>query len=120
MRQSTRSRATAAAADPAEGSSARSSARLVSIFGALARSEEGMSLAELSLALGAPKSSLLGQLRAMVSASYLAHAHGMYRLGPRSFRLAADILDANVAAGRGVGFERRAHDLVLPGMAAVL
>lgn len=92
MRQSTRSRATAAAAEPAEGSSARSSARLVGIFEALARSEEGMSLAELSLALGAPKSSLLGQLRAMVSASYLAHAHGMYRLGPRSFRLAADIL----------------------------
>lgn len=92
MRQSTRSRATAVQAEPAEGSAARSSARLIGVFEALARSEEGMSLAELSLALGAPKSSLLGQLRAMVSASYLAHAHGLYRLGPRSFRLAADIL----------------------------
>ena len=92
VRQSTRSRVTAIPAEPAEGSSARSSARLVGVFEALARSEEGMSLAELSLALGAPKSSLLGQLRAMVSASYLAHAHGLYRLGPRSFRLAADIL----------------------------
>jgi DNA-binding IclR family transcriptional regulator len=92
VRQSTRSRATAAPAEQAEGSSARSSARLVGVFEALARSEEGMSLAELSLALGAPKSSLLGQLRAMVSASYLAHSHGLYRLGPRSFRLAADIL----------------------------
>jgi len=92
VRQSTRSRATAVQAEPAEGSAARSSARLIGVFEALARSEEGMSLAELSLALGAPKSSLLGQLRAMVSASYLAHAHGLYRLGPRSFRLAADIL----------------------------
>ncbi|HEX3535405.1 MAG TPA: IclR family transcriptional regulator [Stellaceae bacterium] len=92
VRQPTRSRVTAIPAEPAEGSSARSSARLVGVFEALARSEEGMSLAELSLALGAPKSSLLGQLRAMVSASYLAHAHGLYRLGPRSFRLAADIL----------------------------
>jgi DNA-binding IclR family transcriptional regulator len=92
VRQSTRSRPSAVPAEPAEGSSARSSARLVGVFEALARSEEGMSLAELSLALGAPKSSLLGQLRAMVSASYLAHGHGLYRLGPRSFRLAADIL----------------------------
>lgn len=92
VRQSTRSRVTAMPADPAERSSARSSARLVGVFEALARSEEGMSLAELSLALGAPKSSLLGQLRAMVSAAYIAHAHGLYRLGPRAFRLAADIL----------------------------
>ena len=89
---STRSRETAAATEPAEGSAARSSARLVGVFEALARSEEGMGLAELSLALGAPKSSLLGLLRSMVSAGYLAHAHGLYRLGPRSFRLAADIL----------------------------
>lgn len=89
MRQSTRHREPA---EPAEGSSARSSARLVGVFEALARSEEGLSLAELSLALAAPKSSLLGQLRAMVSAGYLAHGHGLYRLGPRSFRLAADIL----------------------------
>jgi DNA-binding IclR family transcriptional regulator len=86
VRQPTRSR------EPAEGSSARSSARLVGVFEALARSEEGLSLAELSLALGAPKSSLLGLLRSMVGSGYLAHAHGLYRLGPRSFRLAADIL----------------------------
>src|SRR5712675_1367971 len=86
VRQPTRSR------ERAEGSSARSSARLVGVFEALARSEEGLSLAELSLALGAPKSSLLGLLRSMVGSGYLAHAHGLYRLGPRSFRLAADML----------------------------
>jgi DNA-binding IclR family transcriptional regulator len=51
-----------------------------------------MGLAELSLAVGAPKSSLLGILRSLVRVGYLAHAHGLYRLGPRSFRLAADML----------------------------
>lgn len=90
MRSSTRQRETITEA--AEGSAARSSARVVGVFETLARSEEGMSLAELSVALGAPKSSLLGLLRSMVSAGYLAHGHGLYRLGPRSFRLAADIL----------------------------
>jgi DNA-binding IclR family transcriptional regulator len=78
--------------DGAEGSSARSSARLIAAFEALATSEEGMGLAELSLAIGAPKSSLLGILRTMVQLGYMAHAHGHYRLGPRSFRLAADML----------------------------
>ena len=76
----------------AEGSSGRSSARLVAALEALTRSEEGMGLAELSLAVGAPKSSLLGILRSLVRLGYLAHGHGLYRLGPRSFRLAADML----------------------------
>lgn len=92
MRQSSQSRASAAPVDAAEGSSARSAVRLVGVFDALARSEEGLSLAELSIALGAPKSSLLGLLRNMVGSGHLAHGHGLYRLGPRSFRLAADIL----------------------------
>jgi DNA-binding IclR family transcriptional regulator len=91
VRQS-KSQTVDAAADSAEGSSARSSARLIAAFEALATSEEGMGLAELSLAIGAPKSSLLGILRAMVQMGYMAHAHGLYRLGPRSFRLAADML----------------------------
>src|SRR5256714_6881840 len=51
-----------------------------------------MGLAELSIAVGAPKSSLLGFLRSLVALGYLAHSHGLYRLGPRSFRLAADML----------------------------
>jgi IclR family transcriptional regulator, acetate operon repressor len=80
------------AADPAEGSSGRSSARVVAALEALTRSEEGLGLAELSLAVGAPKSSLLGILRSLVALGYLAHSHGLYRLGPRSFRLAADML----------------------------
>ena len=76
----------------AEGSFARSAMRLVQLFEALAKSEEGVSLAELSATIAAPKSSLLGILRSMVALGYMEHGHGLYRLGPKSFRLAADIL----------------------------
>jgi IclR family transcriptional regulator, acetate operon repressor len=75
-----------------EGSFARSATRLVALFEALAKSAEGVSLAELSVTVSAPKSSLLGILRSMVAFGYMEHAHGLYRLGPKSFRLAADIL----------------------------
>ena len=92
MPRSALPRKTIEAADPAEGSSGRSSARVVAALEALTRSEEGLGLAELSLAVGAPKSSLLGILRSLVALGYLAHSHGLYRLGPRSFRLAADML----------------------------
>jgi IclR family acetate operon transcriptional repressor len=77
---------------PPDGVVGRSSMRLVTAFEALAKSAEGISLAELSIAVGAPKSSLLGILRSMVLLGYMAHGHGLYRLGPKSFRLAADIL----------------------------
>ena len=76
----------------AEGSVARSAMRLVQLFEALAKTEEGVSLAELSTTVAAPKSSLLGILRSMVALGYMEHGHGLYRLGPKSFRLAADIL----------------------------
>jgi DNA-binding IclR family transcriptional regulator len=76
----------------AEGSFARSAMRLIALLEALAKTEEGISLAELSGTIGAPKSSLLGILRSMVASGYLEHGNGLYRLGPRSFRLAADIL----------------------------
>lgn len=86
------------AGDPADGSAAgegsfaRSALRLVALFEALAKSEEGVSLAELSTTLAAPKSSLLAILRSMVAQGYMEHGHGLYRLGPKAFRLAADIL----------------------------
>ena len=76
----------------ADGSFARSATRLVALFEALAKSAEGVSLAELSTTIAAPKSSLLGILRSMVALGYMEHGHGLYRLGPKSFRLAADIL----------------------------
>lgn len=78
--------------DTVEGSAGRSSMRLVATLEALAKSEDGMSLAELSLAIVAPKSSLLGILRSLVHLGYLSHAHGLYRLGPRALQLAADMM----------------------------
>jgi IclR family transcriptional regulator, acetate operon repressor len=76
----------------AEGSVARSAMRLVALFETLAKSEEGVTLAQLSATIGAPKSSVLGILRSMVTLGYMEHGHDLYRLGPKSFRLAADIL----------------------------
>lgn len=89
MRQASSARQASVIAD---GSFARSAMRLVALFEALAKSEEGVSLAELSTTVAAPKSSLLGILRSMVALGYMEHGHGLYRLGPKSFRLAADIL----------------------------
>ncbi len=77
-----------------DGSLARSATRLVATFETLATSEDGMSLAELSVDVGAPKSSLLGILRAMAGQGYVTHEQSLYRLGPKAFRLAADILAA--------------------------
>jgi DNA-binding IclR family transcriptional regulator len=75
-----------------DSAGARSATRLLALFEALAKSEEGTSLAELSTTVGAPKSSLLSILRSMVALGYMEHGRGLYRLGPKSFRLAADIL----------------------------
>ncbi len=80
------------AAAGGDGSVARSATRLVALFEALAKSEQGISLAELSATIAAPKSSLLGLLRSMVALGYMEHDRGLYRLGPKAFRLAADIL----------------------------
>jgi IclR family acetate operon transcriptional repressor len=92
VRRASNSRPARDSAAVAEGSFARSAMRLVALFEALAKSEEGVSLAELSTTIAAPKSSLLGILRSMVALGYMEHGHGLYRLGPKSFRLAADIL----------------------------
>jgi len=92
VRRASNSREANESAAVAEGSFARSAMRLVALFEALAKTEEGVSLAELSATIAAPKSSLLGILRSMVALGYMEHGHGLYRLGPKSFRLAADIL----------------------------
>ena len=73
-------------------SSPRSLTRVLGLFGAIAKSGDGMTLARLSVELGSPKSSLLTLLRPLVAKGYLTHENGVYRLGPAVFRLAADIL----------------------------
>lgn len=72
----------------------RSLARLISLFDALSSRPDGMSLAELNVALDTPKSSLLNLLRPLVSEGYLVHSGGCYRLGPSMFRLAAGVMSA--------------------------
>jgi IclR family acetate operon transcriptional repressor len=66
--------------------------RVMGLFGAIARTADGMTLARLSVELDSPKSSLLTLLRPLVAKGYLTHEGGAYRLGPSIFRLAADIL----------------------------
>jgi DNA-binding IclR family transcriptional regulator len=72
----------------------RSLTRLLGLFGVLSRAPDGMSLAELSVALDSPKSSLLNLLRPLVAEGYLIHGNGLYTLGPAIFRLSASVLAA--------------------------
>lgn len=75
-----------------EENSPRSLTRVLGLFGAMARTADGMTLARLSAELESPKSSLLTLLRPLVGRGYLTHEGGVYRLGPSVFRLASDIL----------------------------
>lgn len=68
--------------------------RMLGIFDAIARSPDGLSLAELSSRLKSPKSSLLTLLRPMVADNYLVHSNNRYTLGNESFVLATNILSA--------------------------
>ena len=70
----------------------RSLTRLLGLFDALAKSGNGLSLAELNTLLESPKSSLLNLLRPLVAEGYLNHENGRYRLGPTIFRLAGNIM----------------------------
>jgi IclR family acetate operon transcriptional repressor len=69
----------------------RSLGRVLALFDTIAKSADGVSLAKLSVQLGAPKSSLLMLLRPLVGLSYLTHESARYRLGSAAFRLAASI-----------------------------
>src|SRR5690606_32171468 len=64
------------------------------LFEVVARSDEGLSLSELSVALKAPKSSLLLLLKPLVSRGYLNHASARYMLGSAAFTMATTMLSA--------------------------
>ena len=85
-------RTSAAARDD---SGPRSLTRLLALFDALSRAPNGMSLAELNVALESPKSSLLNLLRPLVGEGFLVHSAGAYNLGPSIFRLSASVLSAS-------------------------
>ncbi|MFM0316167.1 IclR family transcriptional regulator [Paraburkholderia nemoris] len=70
----------------------RSLTRLLGLFDVLAKASDGMSLAELNVALESPKSSLLNLLRPLVAEGFLMHDGGRYRLGPSIFRLSANVM----------------------------
>jgi len=76
---------------PAE-SGPRAIARVLQLFGVLARSHRAMTLTALSAALGAPKSTLLGSLRGLVADDFLINTGNDYRLGPSAYRLASSIM----------------------------
>jgi len=76
-----------------QASSPRSALRIFGLLEALGRHGEGVSLAQLSNELSSPKSSLLMLLRPIVAEGYLVRAEGRYILGPRMYRLAAELLN---------------------------
>lgn len=69
--------------------------RVLNLFDAIAKSPNGLTLAELSSHLAAPKSSLLALLRPLVATGHLSHAEGRYGLGHAIFQLSADIMAAH-------------------------
>jgi IclR family acetate operon transcriptional repressor len=98
----------------------RSLTRLLGLFDALAKSSNGLSLAELNSLLESPKSSLLNLLRPLVAEGYLNHDNGRYRLGPTIFRLAGNIMAvwnfSNVIRPYLEELAQRSHESVYVGV----
>jgi len=93
-RGSAKRRAAPEKATPTTSRGPRSLPRMLGIFDVIARSPDGLSLAELSSQLKSPKSSLLTLLRPLVAANYLSHTDGRYSLANESFVLATNIISA--------------------------
>jgi DNA-binding IclR family transcriptional regulator len=62
--------------------------RVMHILEALAAEPGGMTLSRLSARLAAPKTTLLGTLRALEAEAYVANSDGMYRVGTATVSLA--------------------------------
>jgi len=69
----------------------RAQSRVLGLFEVLAALPEGLSLSDLSARLHVPKSTLLNSLRPLENDGFLNTEGSLYRLGPRAFRLAAEI-----------------------------
>jgi len=74
--------------------SPQSVARVIHILEALCASTKPVSLADLSRALKAPKSSMAALLRGLADADVVVAADGSYRLGPAAFGLGSALLEA--------------------------
>ncbi|WP_103018278.1 IclR family transcriptional regulator [Alicycliphilus denitrificans] len=95
--------AEAAISDPVS-SGPRSLVRVLSIFGLLAKTEEGMTLTELSQALNSPKSSLLGLLRPLVGTKYLVQSGNRYQPGPAILQLSMSLMAGHSYTSLARGF----------------
>jgi len=74
--------------------SPQSVTRVIHILEALCASPGPLSLADLSRALGTPKSSLAALLRGLAVADFVVGTEGTYRLGPGAFGLGSALLEA--------------------------
>jgi DNA-binding IclR family transcriptional regulator len=79
---------------PRDGAGPKAMSRVLRLLDELARAPDGLSLADLSGVLETPKSTLINSLRPLVNDDYLIADGNLYRLGPRSFRLAATVASA--------------------------
>jgi IclR family acetate operon transcriptional repressor len=80
--------------DERGGQSPQSVTRVIRILETLGASPGPMSLADLSRALDAPKSSLAALLRGLAEEGFVVAADGAWRLGPGAFGLSSALLEA--------------------------
>ena len=102
----------------------RSVARVLDLVARLAAAPEGVTLAALSAATGAPKTSLLGLLRGLAAEGYATQRDARWRLGPEALGLARAILaaagDGDLVTTARPALERLAGDAGETAMLAIL
>lgn len=102
----------------------RSVGRVLDILGRLAAAPQGMPLAALAAATGAPKTSLLGLLRGLAAEGYAVQQDALWRLGPEAIGLARAILsragDGDLVTSARPVLERLAEQAGETAMLAVL
>lgn len=72
----------------------RAMTRVLRLFDLLAKNRSGMTLSELSQAMGVAKSTFLASLRGLAADGFLICEDNVYRLGPCAYRLAGNIIMA--------------------------
>ena len=102
----------------------RSVGRVLELLGRLAAAPQGLPLATLAATTGAPKTSLLGLLRALAAEGYAVQHEALWRLGPEAVGLARAILsaagDGDLVATARPALERLAEQAGETAMLAVL
>lgn len=102
----------------------RSVARVLDLVARLAAAPEGVPLATLAAAMGAPKTSLLGLLRGLAAEGYAIQQEARWRLGSEAVGLARAILaaagDGDLVTAARPSLEALASDVGETAMLAVL